>query len=92
MAGPRSRRRPLWLVLVGLVVTVVILIGQSASKAHRANQNEAIQVYLDQLRPGIQTSTTDGSDFADIRANAANLGLDGLDRRLARLSNSVTTP
>jgi hypothetical protein len=91
MAGPRSRRRPLWLLLIAVVVTIVILIGQSASSAHKSNQNEAIQVYLDQLRPGIQTSTTDGSDFSDIRANASTLGLAGLDRRLARLSNSVTT-
>ncbi|MHB8466441.1 MAG: hypothetical protein ACYDH6_00785 [Acidimicrobiales bacterium] len=88
MAGPRARRRPAVFVLVAAVITVVILIAQGAASS-RPNVTEAVQVYLDRLRPGVQTSTTDGSDFADIRAHAGTLGRDGINRRLARLAASV---
>src|SRR5581483_8890220 len=51
----------------------------------------AVLVYLDRVRPGVQTSTTDGSDFEDIRAHAVALGRSGIERRLARLAGSVQT-
>jgi hypothetical protein len=90
MAGPRSRRRPTVFLLVAATITVVVLIAQGAASS-RPNVAEAVQVYLDRLRPGVQTSTTDGSDFTDIRAHATTLGRDGIHRRLARLQNSVNT-
>ena len=90
MAGPRNRRRPTVLLLVAATITVVVLIAQGAASS-RPNVGEAVQVYLDRLRPAVQTSTTDGSDFSDIRAHAATLGRDGIHRRLARLQNSVNT-
>jgi len=90
MAGPRPRRRPLVLVLFALALTAIVLLSQSGGSSH-PNQAEAVQVYLDQVHPGVQSSTTDGADFADIRSNAAKLGRDGIDRRLDRLARSVDT-
>ena len=90
MAGPRSRRRPVFFVLGALVVSAIVLAAQGGASS-RPKASEAVQAYLDQLRPGVQTSTTDGSDFIDIRTNAATLGKAGIDRRLDRLANSVST-
>jgi hypothetical protein len=84
------RRRPPVFVLVAVVVTLVVLVAQGAASS-RPNVGEAVQVYLDRVRPGVQTSTTDGSDFSDIRAHAITLGRDGIDRRLTRLASSVRT-
>ena len=77
-------------LLVAAVVTAVVLIAQGAASS-RPKVSEAVQVYLDQLRPGVQASVTDGSDFNDIRAHAATLGRVGIDRRLDRLAGSVNT-
>src|SRR5947209_8063708 len=88
MAGPRTRRRPLVLVVIAAVVTVVVLIAQGAASS-KPNANEAVQAYLDQVRPGVQASASQGSDFADVRANAVALGRAALDRRLDRLSAEV---
>jgi hypothetical protein len=90
MAGPRSRRRPIVFVLAALTVTAIVLIAQGGASS-RPKASEAVQAYLDQLRPGVQASTTDGSDFIDIRTNAATLGKAGIDRRLDRLGHSVNT-
>ena len=90
MAGPRARRRPTVLLLTAAVVTAVVLIAQGAASS-RPKDTEAVQVYLDRLRPGVQTSTTDGSDFQDIRVHAVTLGRDGITRRLTRLAASVKT-
>jgi len=89
MAGPRLRRRPLILVLAAVVVTMIVLIAQGAA-SNRPSAPEAVQAYLDQVRPGVQRSSGDGADFADIRANASKLGRDGADRRLDRLESSVS--
>src|SRR5665213_2563870 len=90
MAGPRSRRRPVVFVIAAVSLTAVVLLAQGAAPS-KPRTSEAVQAYLDQLRPAVQTSTTDGSDFLDIRANAAKLGRVGIDRRLDRLANSVET-
>jgi hypothetical protein len=88
MAGPRSRRRPVLLVIVAVVITAVVLIAQGAASS-KPNANEAVQAYLDQVRPGVVASASQGSDFADVRANAAGLGRAAIDRRLDRLSGEV---
>lgn len=90
MAGPRPRRRALGFVIVAAIVTVIVLIAVSGGSS-RPNAPELVQVYLDQVHPGIQKSAQDGADLADIRANAAKLGRDGVDRRLDRLAKSVDT-
>jgi hypothetical protein len=88
MAGPRSRRRPLVFVVIAAVVTAVVLIAQGAASS-KPNANEAVQAYLDQVRPGVQDSASQGSDFADVRANAVTLGRAAIDRRLDRLASEV---
>jgi hypothetical protein len=85
-----ARRRPMVWILAALAITAVILIAEAGAASH-PKASEAVQAYLDQLRPGVQTSTTDGADFMDIRTNAVTLGKDGIDRRLDRLANSVNT-
>lgn len=90
MAGPRTRRRPLVLVLAAGLVTAVVLIAQGSASS-RPNANEAVQAYLDQVRSGVEQLTAQGADFADVRANAASLGRDGIDRRLDRLGHEVGT-
>ncbi|GAC1517890.1 MAG: hypothetical protein NVS1B12_07040 [Acidimicrobiales bacterium] len=72
------------------VLTVIALIAAGGGSS-RPNAPELVQVYLDQVHPGIQRSAQDGADFADIRTNAAKLGRDGVDRRLDRLARSVDT-
>jgi hypothetical protein len=88
MAGPRTRRRPLVLVAAAVVVTAVLLIAQGAASS-RPNANEAVQAYLDQVRPGVQQSVEQGADFEDVRTQARTLGRDGIDRRLDRLTHDV---
>lgn len=90
MAGPRPRRRALMFVLVAALLTVVALLAEGGGSS-RPDAPELVQVYLDQVHPGIQRSAQDGADFSDIRANAAKLGRDGVDRRLDRLAKSVDT-
>ena len=88
MAGPRSRRRPVLFVIIAAAVTAVVLIAQGAASS-KPNAKEAVQAYLDQVRPGVQASAAQGSDFADVRANASSLGRAAIDRRLERLSGEV---
>jgi hypothetical protein len=88
MAGPRTRRRPLALLLVAVLITAIVLIAQGGASS-RPNASQAVQSYLDQVRPGIQQTTTEGSDFADVKANAQTLGRDAIDRRLDRLAGEV---
>ena len=76
--------------MAAVVVTAVVLIAQGAASS-RPNANETVLTYLDQVRPGVQQSVTQGSDFADVRANAQTLGRNGLDRRLDRLAHEVHT-
>jgi len=89
MAGSRRRRR---LVVVGLAAlsTVVVLVAE-ASTSSRPNTSEAVQAYLDQVRPGVQQSASQGADFNDVRAQALTLGQNGIDRRLVRLAGEVKT-
>jgi hypothetical protein len=75
-------------VVIAAVVTAVVLIAQGAASS-KPNANEAVQAYLDQVRPGVQASASQGSDFLDVRANAASLGQTAIDRRLDRLSSEV---
>jgi hypothetical protein len=88
MAGPRSRRRPVLFLVIASVVTAVVLIAQGAASS-KPNADEAVQAYLDQVRPGVQDSASQGSDFADVRTNAATLGRTAIDRRLDRLAGEV---
>lgn len=90
MAGLRPRRRGLLLVSAAVLATVVVLIAQGGASS-RPSATEAVQAYVDQVRPGVQRSTEDGADFADARSNVAKLGRDGIDRRLDRLASSVQT-
>jgi hypothetical protein len=88
MAGPRTRRRPLALLLAAVLVTVIVLIAQGGASS-RPSAGQAVQSYLDQLRPGVQQTMVEGSDFADVKANAQTLGRDAIDRRLDRLAGEV---
>src|SRR5581483_720181 len=89
MAGSRRRRLAL---LVGLAAlfSAVVLVAEGSSSS-RPNANEAVQAYLDQVRPGAQQSAAQGGDFADVRAQAVTLGRNGIDRRLDRLAAEVKT-
>jgi len=88
MAGPRNRRRSVALLLLAGLVTAIVLIAQGGTSS-RPGATEAVQSYLDQLRPGVQQTMEEGSDFADIRTNAQTLGRDAIDRRLDRLGEEV---
>jgi hypothetical protein len=89
MAGSRRRRR---LLVVGLAAlsTVVVIVAE-ASTSSRPNTTEGVQAYLDQVRPGVQQSASQGADFNDVRAQALTLGQNGIDRRLNRLAGEVRT-
>src|SRR5579871_1064788 len=89
MAGSRRRRLAL---LVGLaaVFSAVVLVAEGSASS-RPNANEAVQAYFDQVRPGVEQSAAEGSDFADVRAKAITLGGNGIDRRLDRLAGEVKT-
>jgi hypothetical protein len=89
MAGSR-RRRPVFLLALAAFITVVVLVAQSSASSP-PNAGEAVQAYLDQVRPGVQQTATQGADFADVRAQALTLGRDGIDRRLDRLASEVKT-
>ncbi|HVM68107.1 MAG TPA: hypothetical protein VMU14_24735 [Acidimicrobiales bacterium] len=89
MAGTR-RRRLVLLVAVAALFTAVVLVAKGSASS-RPNANEAVQAYLDQVRPGVEQSATEGSDFGDVRANALTLGGNGIDRRLDRLEGEVKT-
>ena len=90
MVGPRPRRRRLLVFAVAVTGIVVALMANSAASTHPI-ASEAVQAYLDQVRPGVQRSTEDGADFTDIRNSASKLGRDGVDRRIDRLASSVDT-
>jgi hypothetical protein len=89
MAGTRRRRLAL---LVGLAAlfTVVVLVAKGSSSS-RPTANEAVQAYLDQVRPGVEQSAAQGGDFGDVKAQAVTLGRNGIDRRLDRLGGEVKT-
>jgi hypothetical protein len=89
MAGSRRRRTALLVGLAALFTAVVLLAEGSASS--RPNANEAVQAYLDQVRPGAEQSAAQGADFGDVRAHAQALGRNGIDRRLDRLEGEVKT-
>jgi hypothetical protein len=89
MAGSR-RRRPVVFVGLAALFSVVVLVAQGSAST-RPNANEAVQAYLDQVRPGVQQSASQGADFGDVRAQALTLGRNGIDRRLDRLAAEVKT-
>jgi len=76
------------LLLAAVVVTAVVLVAQGGASS-RPSASEAVQSYLDQLRPGVQQTMSEGADFADVKANAQTLGLNAIDRRLDRLGGEV---
>lgn len=89
MAGSR-RRRPVVLVGLAALITVMVLVAQGSASS-RPNAGEAVQAYLDQVRPGVEQSASQGADFGDVRAQALTLGRNGIDRRLDRLAAEVKT-
>ena len=87
MAGSR-RRRLLVLVALAAFITALVLVGHGSATTS-PNASEAVQAYLDQVRPGVQQTATEGADFADVRSKAMTLGRDGIDRRLDRLASEA---
>ena len=87
MAGSR-RRRLVVLVALAAFITALVLVGRGASSSS-PNSGEAVQAYLDEVRPGVQQTETQGADFADVRSKAVTLGRDGIDRRLDRLATEA---
>jgi hypothetical protein len=89
MAGSR-RRRPAVFVGLAALITIIVLVAQGSAST-QPNAGEGVQAYLDQVRPGVQQSATQGADFSDVRAKALTLGRNGIDRRLDRLASEVKT-
>jgi hypothetical protein len=91
MAAPRraSRRPGRWL-LAAVLVTLAVLVTNAAVRS-RPNTAETLLAYLDQIRPDVQRSAGEGADLADVRANAVQLGRDGISRRLDRLVSDAKT-
>jgi len=87
MAGSR-RRRLVVLVALAAFITALVLVGHGSATTS-PNASEAVQAYLDQVRPGVQQTATEGADFADVRSKAMTLGRDGIDRRLDRLASEA---
>src|SRR5580698_4012731 len=90
MAGPSMSRRPVVLVVGAVVLTIIVLLARASAGGHLSS-SEAVQAYLDEVKPGVQQSIEQGADFADAESNAAKLGRDGIDRRMQRLENEVAT-
>jgi len=90
MAGPRARRRSVVLVIAAVTLTAIVLLAKGGASG-QPNNSEAVQTYLDEVRPGVQQSIEQGADFADARSEASTLGRDGIDRRLQRLMIEVNS-
>ena len=91
MAAPRRAvRRPGRWLLAAILLTIAVLIANAALHTH-ASTAESVLTYLDQIRPDVQRSANEGADLADVRANAVQLGRDGISRRLDRLVSEART-
>ncbi|MGI8794406.1 MAG: hypothetical protein ACR2H3_14745 [Acidimicrobiales bacterium] len=86
------RRRPgggrargvLRLVIVIVLLIVVVTAVRSVLRSSDTGPDNRL-VYVDQVRPSIDTSTRLGASLDDLRQNGARLGADGLRRSLDRL-------
>lgn len=82
-AGPR---RPRW-IRIGLLLSLVVLTVNAAVSAGSKGPAPRLVAlsYLDQVRPQIERSTEQGIVLAQMRERAAELGREGVRRRLAQL-------
>lgn len=87
---PRRRRRRSWLLL-GVIATLVVLGLNAAISARSREPSRRLEelAYLDRVRPLVQRTNTMGTDLADVRATASELGRDGINRRLERLAREA---
>lgn len=85
----RGRRRPRWL-LVGIVATAVVLAANAAFSGSESPSRRLAQLaYLDEVRPHIDRSTSQGAAVDEVRRDAVGLGAQGVTRRLARVAREA---
>lgn len=85
MAVARQRRSGAGrLVLVALLLTAVVLIGNAVASSTDGGPDPAV-TFLDQVRPLATESVRQGADLADLRATGVELGREGLRARMDRL-------
>lgn len=85
----RRRRRPRWL-LVGMLLTVtVLLINSAMSGSDNPSRRLAQLAYLDKVRPQVDRSNAQGASIGQLRTEAARLGRQGTARRMARVTREA---
>lgn len=67
------------------VVVIMVNVASSAGEKGPALRNAQL-AYLDQVRPHIERSTSQGADLVKVREEAGRLGSDGVSRQLDRLT------
>ena len=90
--APRRRRsrRPRWL-LFGVLLTLLIL-GVNAAFSARSKapaRRLAELAYLDEVRPLVERSTSEGADLEQARLGAAKLGRASVERRLEQVASDA---
>ena len=85
----RRRRRPRWL-LFAILATIAVLLGSAALSGSESPSRRLAQLaYVDEIRPQIERSTAQGASIAEVRADALQLGRQGVLRRLARVKREA---
>lgn len=87
--APRRRRsnRPRWLLLGILLSLAVLAVNAAFSARSKAPARRLAELaYLDDVRPLIERSSSEGADLEQVRQGAAKLGRVGVDRRLEQVA------
>jgi hypothetical protein len=83
----RRRRHRSRLVLVGVLLSVVVLLVNAgvSSRTKGPAKRLAGLAYVDEVRPLVEASTLQGADVAQVRNAAAELGRNGIRRKMERV-------
>jgi len=89
-APRRRRRRSRWL-LVGVVLSVLAVFVNAGFSARSKGPSRrlAALAYIDQVRPQVERSTALGSDVAEVRTTAGQLGRNGIRRSMERVGREA---
>jgi hypothetical protein len=81
------------LLLLGLFLTLAVLAVNAAYSARSKAPARRLQelAYLDEVRPLVERSSSDGADLEQVRDGAAKLGRAAVDRRLEQVATDATS-
>src|SRR5438270_8620296 len=91
--APRRRRsrRPRWLLLGVLLTFAVLAVNAAFSARSKAPARRLAELaYLDDVRPLVVRSTSEGADLEQVRQGAAKLGRPAVDHRLQQIEADAT--